>query len=82
MTDKAPEVIVKAEASTTTATASTTQLSPAVSVATSVTEAVAYSTDDMPPPPLVETFMEKTQRKFSQEPLVPIGALLTCGFLV
>ena len=33
--------------------------------------------DDYP-----ETTMEKIQRKFTKEPLIPIGAALTVGFLV
>ena len=28
-----------------------------------------------------ETFLQKAQRKFSTEPLIPVGAVLTVGFL-
>lgn len=32
--------------------------------------------------PTDETFWEKGKRKFTQEPLVPVGALVTTGFLI
>ena len=31
--------------------------------------------------PKIETFLQKAQRKFTHEPLIPLGTLLTVGFL-
>ena len=35
-----------------------------------------------PNPPQEETFWEKGQRKFKEQPLIPLGAAVTVGFLL
>mmetsp|Transcript_55383 Transcript_55383/g.64773 ORF Transcript_55383/g.64773 Transcript_55383/m.64773 type:complete len:157 (-) Transcript_55383:311-781(-) len=50
--------------------------------ATSVDEAIVDALQNMPKMHKVETFEEKLYRKFSQEPFIPIGCVLTTYCLV